>query len=217
MDIRKIGALRTLGLWEDLLGNLPQHAEGPEGLGRVWEHEDPPRTAGQDPVVKQGWRLAVVCGVEFNIPTEAEVIPVEAEQSATGQAYVLVRIDRTAVHLHGVQIVDGRVAGDVHVCVRVIWPKGAETRDADDRTAWRNYILYVDIYPPSTSSEPTQTLEVCPEGSERDPLIMLGSQEVEEDTNKPVVAWATRSANWRPAQGANPSVGSDQLIIFAPR
>lgn len=227
MDIRKVGALRTLGLWEDLLGSLPEHAEGPEGLGRIWEHENPARVVGQDPVMRQGWRLAVVRGVSFEIPIGAdETVYVSAEQSATGKPYALVWIDQTAVHVHGgLTFVEGVVEGDVHVCAKVLWPKGADERDGDGTKAWRNYLLYVDIYP-TAETEISQVLEVYPEGSDRAQLIMLGTSDTldpqpelpgKPDDPTPVTVWASRSANWKPARGGNRSTGSDQLVFFAPK
>lgn len=216
MQIRFIGALRTLAKWEDLLATLPQHAEGSDGLGRIWENENPPRSAGQDPIVKQGWRLAVYRGVEFKILEDdvSEVIEVAANMSKTGKPYTLIRLGRTAMHLHGVNVADGRVVGDVHVCARVFWPKGADERENDGSTKpWRNYLLYVDIYPSTT--EVTQRLEVYPEGSRRSALVMLG--ETDDLDGTPVAAWATRSPNWKPTRGEQPSVGSDQLLFFVPR
>ena len=61
----------------------------------------------------------------------------------------------------------------------------------------------------------TQNLEVYPEGSERSELIMLG--ETDDLDGTPVTAWATRSANWKPARDNKPSVGSDQLLFFSPK
>jgi hypothetical protein len=226
MEIRTIGALRTIAKWEELLDSLPVHAEGPEGLGRMWENEEAPRHASQDPLMKEGWRLAVVRGVEFVIGDAGDVtewIEVSAAESATGKPYTLLRIDRTAVHLHDVKVKDGKVVGDVQVCARVFWPKGADKRHDDGKSrAWRNYLLFVDIFP--TKEEVTQTLEVYPEGSERSELIMLGETdsletEVSDDVWEEllVIAWATRSANWKPATSKGASTGSDQLLFFVPK
>lgn len=217
MDIRKIGALRTIGEWEKLMATLPRHAEG-EGLGLMWENEVPPSVEGRDPTIRQGWRLSVERGVSFRPPKDAEIVQVPIEASPTGKPYTLVRVSRTAVHLHGVEIRNDVVAGNAHVCLRVIWPKGADVREDDGvAKAWRNYMLYVDIYP--TTDPPKSRLKVYREGTERSPLIMLGSQETDEETGLLVTGWATRSANWRAAEHgyrARPSNGIDQLIAFSP-
>lgn len=228
MDIRTNGGLRTLVKWEDLLATLPEHAKNIESLGRMWKLESPARRTGQDPTLKEGWRLAVVRGVEWKIPTdETNVVEVGSEDSATGKSYTLVRIDRTAVHLHdGVKIVDGVVTGDVHVCVRTFWPKGAEKRpEGTKNIGWKNYLLFLDVYPTTTHVE--QTLDVREEGVQRSYCIMLGERDYEEedykegeeeedDTNQGderefVVAWASRSANFSPSN----RTGSDQLLYFA--
>lgn len=222
MEIRKIGCLRTLGAWEDFLATLPQHAEGPEGLGRIWEHEDPPREDGRDPVVKQGWRIGVVRGVEFRLPRASGYREVPASESPTGRPYVLINVDRTAVHLHGgVAVERGIVRGDVHVCARVFWPKGADER-VEGKDGWRNFVLYLDFYP-AVSARIEHELEVFVEGSERSPLVMLGSHETwdeapelegEPDSAEMALCWATRSPNWRPARGQRAGAGIDQLLAF---
>lgn len=216
MKIETIGCLRVQALWEQLLNSLPQNAEGPEGLGKIWEHEDAPRNPGQDPILKQGWRLEVIRNVEFQVPTGAEVIEVAAENSPTGKKYTLIRTDKSAVHVHeGAAWRHGHraVIGNAHVCARVIWPKGAEERN-DGAIAWRNYLLYVDITSANLPGNPSYELVVFPEGAERFPVLMLGVDDVEEGTDEPVRCWATRSANWKPAQEQQPSTGSDQLIAF---
>ncbi|MFA4846059.1 MAG: hypothetical protein WC654_05880 [Patescibacteria group bacterium] len=219
MEIRTINCLHTMALWEDFLGSLPSHANGHEDLGLIWENTVPAKRVGQDPTVKQGWRLAVYKGVEFSIPDDAEIQ--EIAESSAGP-YTLVRIGHTAIHLrNGTKITDsGRVVGDVHVNVRVIWPKDADKRQ-NGKAAWRNYLLFLDIFP-TTESKITKELMVCEEGAKRSPLIMLGSQqevdpnpemEGEPDEGIVVTAWATRSANWR--YGSDE--GSDQCICLCPR
>ena len=216
MEIHTIGCLRTLSAWEDHLATLPAHAASPEGLGRMWEHEDPPREDGRDPVVKQGWRLAVLRNVELRLPRASGYREVPAAQSPTGRPYTLVHVDATAVHLHGGLAVErGIVRGDAHVCVRVFWPKGADQRE-EGKIGWRNYLLYLDFYP-SSSGEIEHELDIYPQGAERSPLVMLGREETVEEEGAPsrqALAWATRSSNWRSASGKRAGVGIDQLLVF---
>jgi hypothetical protein len=178
----------------------------------MWENTSTPRGEGYETIVKQGWRIAVHTGVSFKVPRGAEIIPINADQSATGQPYTLVRLDRNAVHIHGATMVNVRdiIVGNVHVCLRVIWPKDANVR-GNGTSPWRNYILYVDIWPNSETA--TWHLKVYPEGTGRKKLIMLGEPETDE-FEQPVEAWATRSANWKPAWRGQASGGNDQLLTF---
>lgn len=211
MEVIVKGSLRVIRPWEEMLAALPQHAEGPEGLGLVWENEVAARTVGQDPTIKQGWRLGVYKGVEFTIPDEAEVAEVT---SGPAGPYTLVKIDQVAVHLrNGLKITDGRrVVGDVHVCARVFWPKGADEH-LNGRAAWRNYLLYVDMV---RSDEPLRhDLVVHPEGVERAPVLMLGAQQAvegEQGEDLVITAWSTRSTNWHYG-----TEGSDQCLCLYPR
>lgn len=215
-SIRTVGCLRTLAAWEDFLTTLPQHAEGPEGLGLVWEHEDAPREDGRDPVVKQGWRLVVLRGVELRLPRASGYREVPASESPTGRPYVLVHVDATAVHLHGgLAIERGVVRGDVHVCARVFWPKAADER-TEGTVGWRNYLLYLDFHP-SASGKTEHELDIYPEGHQRTPLVLLGSvEQIESEGESPrqAIAWATRSFDWCPPRGAKRGGGIDQLLVF---
>ncbi|MBI2473146.1 hypothetical protein HYV70_01155 [Candidatus Uhrbacteria bacterium] len=214
MKVNTVGSLRQIAVWENFLAGLPAHAEGPEGLGRVWEHTDQARKEGNDDILKQGWRLDVVRGVEFIIPEEAE-IKIGLEHPTAGR-YTLVRIDRTTVHLReGVLIETDEddvkyVVGDVHVCARVFNPIGADAREPVEGSgfAWRNYLLYLDVFP--TTEEVKTELVVHGDGTPRTPNIMLGRDE------DGVVGWATRSANWKPSVDGELGPGSDQCLAFYP-
>lgn len=213
IEIRTIGGLNTSLEWEDLLQRLPDPARGAEGLGKFWEREDPPRAAGNDPIVKQGWRLAIVRGVELRLPEDAEVVSVRNEM--VGE-YQFVRVHGVNVHLRdGLKFVDGRVVGDAHVCVKVTWPKGAELRQSADKPAWRNYFLSLDFHP--TKEEATHAFRVLPAGAPRKPLLMFGLCEEVDDWEfgeVQTVCYATRSANWRPPRGSKQGMGCDQCLCF---
>ena len=201
MEFGKIGDLNVNSDWEKLLASLPQQAVNAHGLGKIWEHIDPPRSDNSDPTVKQGWRLGVIPGVKFVVPQQAEVEVVE--ESNVG-SYTLIRLGRNAIHLRdGVEVVGNTVVGDVHVCARVFWPQGADVRQGG-KVAWKNYLLFLDFFPP-VGDKVEHDLVVHREGTARDPIVMLGGKK------KGTVCWATRSANWKSSlDGAD----SDQCLVF---
>lgn len=212
MTTKKIGGLNTIAEWEELLKTLQGMAGGPEGLGKFWQREDPPRVTGQDPIVKQGWRLAVIRGVEFRLPEDASILSTQNE--VVGE-YQFVRVHGVNVHLRdGIKVVDGAAVGDVHICVKVTWPKGAEERQFA-KPGWRNYFFCLDIFP--ATEEATHVLWIFPENTprEREYMYMFDFSEKVKDGELGTVqarAWATRSANWRPPRGSEPGTGSDQCL-----
>ena len=216
MRIAQTGSLKKSSVWEELLATLGT-AEGPEDLGKFWGHISPAREEGNDPLSVEAHRVQVIRGVEFEIPANSE-IRVGLKNAAADVTYTLIRVGKTSIHLRDGVVIetdeDGVhfVRGDVHVCVRVFNPLGADTREPTEeggRIAWRNYLMFLDILPlkkvEATEVEATD-MYVFPEGEERNPVIALGVKQ------KGGVYWSSRSVHWNPILGT----GFDQCICFHP-